>query len=236
MLERHGEALTFTEIRKGVQALSRLYVQKRGKTDPAKALEGQGKRAAFVLYYGALHYIAVHHLVRRTGLDGRSLRRILDLGCGAGAAGAAWAGRLPNDAAVVGVDRSGWAVKAAGWTYAAFGLRHETRRADISEVQLPGEGEGIVLGWAVSELPGGTRDYMLDRLGDALRRGASLLVVEPVAGPVAPWWGEWVEELAPFGASAREVKLSIDPPAWIAHMDKAAHLNHRTFTVRALHG
>ena len=48
--ERHTKELTFQEIRKAVQALSRGYVETRGKR-VASALGSAGKRAGFALFY-----------------------------------------------------------------------------------------------------------------------------------------------------------------------------------------
>ena len=80
---------TFKEVRHGLQALSSLYVERRERMAGGAALDGAGKRAAFALYYGPMHFLLVREIVRALAL--RAPRRILDLGCGTGTAGAAWA-------------------------------------------------------------------------------------------------------------------------------------------------
>src|SRR5258705_12172164 len=106
--------LTFAEVRKGLQALSSLYVERRQKIAGGAALEGAGKRAAFALYYGPAHFLLVRAIVRALGATS-GLRTVLDLGCGTGAAGAAWA--LETGAAVDGVERCGWAGGETRWLH-----------------------------------------------------------------------------------------------------------------------
>ena len=128
---RHLSELTFAEVRRALQALSSLYVERRERMAGGAALDGAGKRAAFALYYGPMHFLLVREIVR--GLSLHAPRRILDLGCGTGTAGAAWALEGGSRARVEGVDRNGWAVTEARWTYARLGLdgratRGPTRR------------------------------------------------------------------------------------------------------------
>ena len=51
--------LRFPEVRRAVQALSTLYVQKRARGGlERRAGDGAGKRAAFASYYAPLHFMA----------------------------------------------------------------------------------------------------------------------------------------------------------------------------------
>src|SRR5262245_19244371 len=88
---RHLDRLTFAELRRALAALSSLYVERRGRLGEGAALEGEGKRAAFALFYGTLHFLTVRGIVRALRLAAPPPRRILDLGSGTGVAGAAWA-------------------------------------------------------------------------------------------------------------------------------------------------
>jgi len=92
ILARFSRDLTFPEIRKGVQALSSLYVAKRGKLEEggAAAFDGAGKRAGFALYFAPIHFLIIYHAVREVGFDGLPISRLWDLGCGTGVGGAAW--------------------------------------------------------------------------------------------------------------------------------------------------
>ena len=129
---RHLAELTFKEVRHGLQALSSLYVERRERMAGGTALDGAGKRAAFALYYGPLHFLLVREIVRALAL--RTPRRILDLGCGTGTAGAAWALEAESRARLEGVDHSGWAVDggpldATPASVSTAGRREATRRA-----------------------------------------------------------------------------------------------------------
>src|SRR5882724_13512873 len=91
LVQQFTRDLTFPEIRKGVQALSSLYVGARGKLAPAgdAAFDGAGKRAGFALYFAPLHFLTVYHAVREIELDALPFARLWDLGCGTGVGGAA---------------------------------------------------------------------------------------------------------------------------------------------------
>src|SRR5712691_9684615 len=125
--KRHLRILNFSEIRRGVQALSSLYVSRRERLDRNSALDGAGKRAAFAVFFGPLHFLLVREIVR--ALDARVPRgtAILDLGCGTGVAGAAWALEAAPQTKLIGVDRNSWVLREAKWNYQHFGLRGSTK-------------------------------------------------------------------------------------------------------------
>jgi SAM-dependent methyltransferase len=230
--------LTFAELRKGVQALSALWVERRGGGALGeRALDGRAKRAAFATYYTGLHFLTAWHALAELGPSfAAGLSHLHDLGCGAGALGAAAgvaAGRGPQ---VLAVDRSGFALGEARRTYAAFGLRARTRRGGLPEA-FPARADArdlMLLGWTVNELAPSARDALLDALAAAAARGARLLVLEPLAGPMSPWWEAWVARLAPLGAEARLVKRAVELPSWIAQLDRAAGLDHAVLGARVL--
>ena len=58
--ERHLANLTRPELTRALRALSSCYVERREKLTSGAALEGAGKRAAFALFYGPLHFLTVH--------------------------------------------------------------------------------------------------------------------------------------------------------------------------------
>ena len=62
---RHRAELTFAEVRRALQALSSLYVERRDGIALGKALEGRGKRAAFALYYSWISAAAPAARARR---------------------------------------------------------------------------------------------------------------------------------------------------------------------------
>src|SRR5256885_16142781 len=87
---RHFSDLTFQEVSRSLRALSATYVEKRGRIREGAALAGAGKRAAFALFYGPLHYLLVSEIIRAIP-DAAHVRAgaptLIDLGCGTGAAG-----------------------------------------------------------------------------------------------------------------------------------------------------
>ena len=185
--ERHLADLTLPEVGRALRALSSCYVERRSRLPEGAALEGAGKRAAFALFYSPLHFQTTAHIVNE--LEARHLSEVLDLGCGIGAAGAAWALATPGPARVTGFDRSAWAVAEANWSYQQFGLRGHATRQDLTRVQFrPRRGLGILAAYAINELSDSARAVVLPRLVDAGRRGATVLVIEPIARRLAPWW------------------------------------------------
>jgi precorrin-6B methylase 2 len=234
---RYVPPLTFTEVRKGVQALSSLYVERRsgGGLGP-RSHEGQGKRAALATYFGPLHFLTVHHAMSGFGrFDERA--RIVDLGTGTGASGAAAALRLDAVPEILGIDRSGWMLSEARRTWSAFGLRGRAVRG-----RLPGAfprirpTDLIVLGWVVNELEGTEREGLLEKLVSAVGRGARLLVAEPLAERITPWWPDWVRTLGGVGLEEGMVRVAIERHPWIRDLDRASGLDHRTIGARLLAG
>jgi methylase of polypeptide subunit release factors len=90
---KHLRELTFREVSRSLRALSATYVERRHTLVDGAALSGRGKRAAFALFYGPLHHLLVAHIVRELPSALDRVPTLVDLGCGTGAAGAAWAGR-----------------------------------------------------------------------------------------------------------------------------------------------
>jgi len=235
--ERHLSDLRFAEVRRGVEALSRRYVERRhaGSTSLGRgALDGRGKRAAFALFYGPLHYLVVRHIVDALGLAALPFERIVDLGCGTGAAAAAWAHGAGARPSIVGVEAHAWAVSEARSCWRSFGLAGRVRVGDLLGFRLPGRGAGILAAFVVNELEAQARDELLERLRGAGRRGAAILVVEPIARAVAPWWDRWAEAFRGLGGRADEWRFPGALPDLVARLDRAAGLDHRELTARTL--
>jgi SAM-dependent methyltransferase len=229
---RHLAELTFAEVRRALQALSSVYVERRVRMAGGAALDGAGKRAAFALYYGPMHFLLVRAIVG--ALAARAPRRILDLGCGTGASGAAWALECEPPAAVEGVDRSGWAVAEARWTFARLGVDGRARRADAVAAPLPGSRAGLLAAFTVNELPDEARRRLLVRLVEAARSGSTVLVVEPISRRVNPWWPEWAEAFEGAGGREDEWRVRPDLPDRLALLGKAAGLDSLELTGRSL--
>lgn len=231
---RHLATLTFPEVRRALQALSSLYVERRDRLGGGNALAGAGKRAAFALFYAPLHFLTVHEIVRELHAADPAPARIVDLGCGTGAAGAAWAVAAGGRAAISGVDASGWAIGEAEWNFKTLGLTATLRRGDLSQARIGGAGEGIVAAYTVNELDDPARASLLDRLLAAARAGSRVLVVEPIARRPVPFWPAWAEAFRVAGGRDDTWRFPAVLPERMKLLDKAAGLNHRELTARSL--
>lgn len=231
---RHLAALRFSEVSRALRALSSAYVERRDRLKDGTALDGGGKRAAFALAYGPLHFSTVRAIVSALPAPGERIDTIADLGCGTGAAGAAWTLALGGRPRLVGIDRHQWAVAEAAWTYRALGLRGRTWQGDVVRAPLPTRRTGIVAGWTVNELNDDGRAALLGRLLAAHQRGATLLVVEPVARAVAPWWDRWADRVREAGGRADAWRFRLPLPAIVQKLDRAAGLSHDELTARSL--
>ena len=191
---------------------------------------------------GPLHYLLIREIVMKipgaTGsperADPRPVPTLVDLGCGTGAAGAAWAEACAVTPQVVGVDIHPWALTEAAWTYREFGFRAKTERAAAAAATLPKSPALILAAFTVNELSDDDRAKLLPRLIERASRGDRVLIVEPLARSAAPWWGDWAQAFRAAGGRADEWRLRVDLPPLVAKLDRAAGLNHRDVTGRSL--
>jgi hypothetical protein len=231
--ERHLANLSFAEVRRAVQALSSLYVERRDRLGKGTALDGAGKRAAFAFFFGPLHFLLVQEIVQALGADRVRRKRILDVGCGTGIAGAAWALSMDPSPPIIGLDRHSWALQEARWTYATLGLRGTIRNQDLRTLSIPDD-TAVIAAFAINELPAATREYVLAQCLRAAGRGSPVLVVEPIARRLTSWWDNWAREIKAVGGREDRWRFRRELPERLALMDRAAGLNHREQTGRSL--
>jgi hypothetical protein len=231
---RYARTLTFAEIRKGVVALSRIYVEERRRIDRGAVFDGAGKRAAFACYYSPLHFLLVQKVVSALGAEAVPLRRILDLGCGLGVAAAAWATVHATKPSIVGFEKSSWAADEARWLLSTLGLRGRIHQKLLQEFPAAGAGDALVAAYAVNELEEKERAKLLERFLEAARRGAAVLVIEPLARRALPWWPEWQEAFVRASGRADEWRFPAELPPSLALFDRASGLDHRELTARSL--
>jgi hypothetical protein len=232
--ERHLAELTFSEVARALRALSSTYVERRERLLRRSAFDSAGKRAAYALYYGPLHFLTLGEVVRALALHQRQTSHLFDLGCGGGAAGASWASSLTPAATVEGVDSHPWALSEAAFTYRSFGLRGQTRRGDAARIQLPRQADGVVAGWVLNELSDDARRAVREEMLKSAARGVTILVVEPIATRISPWWNDWREIFEAAGGRADEWRFRVDLPNLIRRFDRAAGLRHDELTARSL--
>jgi SAM-dependent methyltransferase len=229
---RHLADLQFADVSRALRALSSAYVERRQRLHEGTALSGAGKRAAFALFYAPLHYLLVREIVESLGATLPPL--LVDLGCGTGASGAAWAYAGGSRPAVVGIDRNRWALGEAAHTYRQFGLAARTRQGDFAAVPWPRGRAAFLAAFAINELSESQRDAVLERFLERAGRRDLILVVEPLAGFVAPWWKRWQRDFESAGGRTDEWRFRVELPAIVAKLDRAAGLNHRELTGRSL--
>ncbi len=234
--DRHLKDLKFSEVTRALRALSAGYVEKREEGGVARALDGRGKRAAFALYYGTTHFLASLALIRDLdlGFTGGGRATILDLGCGTGVCGAAWALGSSSPTTVVGADRSSFALHEARWTYQTLRLKGETSRSITEVLDSIRRPEGIVIGWTLNEIDDDRRAAITAKLLPWVLKGSRLLVIEPVSKRVAPWWDPWIAKLPPAVCQVSEKRLRLPLPPKIALLARSAGLSTDETALRVL--
>lgn len=220
--------LTFTEVRRGVQAVAAVaeFASVAGE-GARKATLGAGKRAALATYFAQLDFLRAHHAAAILGLSERARpARIVDLACGTGAFGSALAlamGKPP----IVGIDRSGWALSEAQMTWTAFELEGRGRREALgAAIRAAGPADLLVLGAPSLAFEDDDPQAVANALVRAARRGTRILLAAPRGG-APPWWDAWRAALAPCGVREESVRVALTRPRFVREMDKAAKLDHQ---------
>jgi hypothetical protein len=238
---RHLADLRVPEVTRALRALSAAYVERRVSGGDAatrrvgETLDSAGKRAAFALFYGPLHFIAVTHIINALGAAEPPPRAVVDLGCGTGVGGAAWALAAGGTPLITGIDRHPWAVAEARWTYAQLGVRGRARQGDAGRMPRLERGDALLAAYTLNEMPDVSRERVVADMLDGAAAGARVLVVEPISRRVTPWWDDTVRRVVAAGGRADEWKLEVDQPPLVARFDHAAGLNHRVIACRSFY-
>jgi ubiquinone/menaquinone biosynthesis C-methylase UbiE len=234
---RHLADLRIQEVTRALRALSSAYVERRAQGNGRRvhgALDSAGKRAAFALYYAPLHFIAVSEAVAALGLAEPAPPSIVDLGCGTGAAGAAWALLAGSTSTVIGIDRHPWAVAETRWTLSQLGLRGAAKQGDVERLRPARAGESAIAAYTLNELPDEARQRVEQQLVERARRGGRVLILEPLARAATPWWDEMAQRLTAMGGRADEWKVPVDVPPIARELGAAAGLNYRELRFQTL--
>jgi ubiquinone/menaquinone biosynthesis C-methylase UbiE len=185
------------------------------------------------MYFGALHFLLIREIVRALQARIPGDCSLLDLGCGTGVGGAAWAMELDPAPKIIGIDRNSWVLQESKWTYAQFGLRSSVRNADINTIHIP-ERTAVIAAFTINELNPISRERFEGEFIRAARSGAPVLIVEPIARRLVSWWDDWAAEWKKLGGREDEWRFRVVFPERLALMDRAAGLDHRELTGRSL--
>ena len=232
---RHLADLRPAEVGRALRALSSAYVERRDRLARGAALDGAGKRAAFALFYGPLHFLVLRAIVRALDAAASPVELIVDLGCGTGVAGAAWALECAPHPRVFGVERHPWAADEARWTCRTLGLDAEIRCGDLSRVRFPARASAAVAAYTANELPEDARAALLRETIAAHARGTRALIVEPIAKSAVPWWTGWADAVRAAGGREDEWRFPIQLPGITGRLGRAAGLDYRELTARSLY-
>ena len=232
---RHLADLRVPEVTRALRALSSAYVERRHKVAAGATLDTAGKRAAFALFYAPLHFLATSLVVQALEAAAPPPAAIVDLGCGTGAAGAAWALAAGGAPSLLGIDRHPWAVEEARWTYRHLGLAGAATQGDVSRARRLAPGTAVIAAYTVNELEDAARTRLLRALLEAARNGVRLLILEPVARGIAPWWDATATQVRDAGGRADVWKFPVELPPLLRLFDRAAGLNHRELKLRSLY-
>lgn len=231
---RHLADLRMQEVTRALRALSSAYVARRREA-VHRTLESAGKRAAFALFYAPLHFLTTHLVVKALGVHAPPPRAILDIGCGTGAAGSAWAVAAGGTPTVTGIDRHPWAVDEARRTYRDLGVNGRARQGDVARLPPLLPGTVVIAAYVLNELPDAVREPLEIRLIEAVGLGVPVLIIEPISRSVSPWWDATASRIVAAGGRADEWRFPVDLPPLLRLLDKAAGLDHRELTARSLY-
>ncbi len=231
---RHFANLRFSEVTRALRALSSAYVERRESAlAEHRALDGAGKRAAFALYYGSIHFELIRAIAERLEQP-KGPGLVIDLGCGTGVAGAAIATLTPPVSRVIGIDTHPWTLEEARFTYRALGLQADVRRGFAGRTRIPDNATFVVGAFVVNELKPEERQDLLRELTATIGRGTAVLIVEPISLRISPWWEEWRAAFLPMGGRADEWKIRIDLPPIVKRLAKSSSLRPDALTARSL--
>jgi len=97
------------------------------------------------------------------------------------------------------------------------------------------ESASIVAAFTINEIADdAARTALLERFVRPRSVRGRVVIVEPLAGRIAPWWPRWRDEILAQGGRADEWRFRVELPAIVAKLDRAAGLDHRELTARSL--
>jgi hypothetical protein len=126
-------------------------------------------------------------------------------------------------------------VQEANWTYAQLAINGRAAQGDVASPNLRVvASSALLLGYTVNELPETKRPAVLATIDAAIGRRAPVLIIEPIARRVAPWWTGWARTLTAAGAREEEWRFRAALPTLLADLARSAGLRPDELTARTL--
>jgi hypothetical protein len=86
----------------------------------------------------------------------------------------------------------------------------------------------------LNELAPDVRTRLFEQLLAATDTGVRVLILEPLARAVAPWWDDAAAQAVSTGGRSDQWRFRAQLPPLLQTLDKAAGLDHRELTVRSI--
>jgi hypothetical protein len=87
----------------------------------------------------------------------------------------------------------------------------------------------------LNELSDAARGAVHAHLLGAAKRGAHVLIVEPIATRVSPWWPEWTKDFAAIGGRADTWSFELPFPDLLKRLASASGLKEGEVKARTLY-
>jgi hypothetical protein len=95
--------------------------------------------------------------------------------------------------------------------------------------------DAVIAAYVLNELDNERRQALETRFLEAAGRGTRVLIVEPIARPLTPWWDETAARVKAAGGREDEWRFRLELPPLLRLLDKAAGLHHQELTARSLY-
>jgi hypothetical protein len=113
-------------------------------------------------------------------------------------------------------------------------LAGRATQGDVARAGSWRAGTSVVAAYTLNELADSERGRLEDRLLDVSRHGGHVLILEPLARGVTPWWEATAERFAALGGRADEWRFAVAPPPLVAQLGEAAGLNCRELRLQSI--
>ena len=115
-----------------------------------------------------------------------------------------------------------------------IGVNGHARIGDIARLPPLRGGTALVAGYVLNELPETLRLGVEAQILAHAAQGGRVLILEPIARGITPWWDETAARMATVGGRADEWRFRAEVPDLVARFGKAAGLDYRELRLRTI--